>query len=230
MIKILSSLALAVLALLIVCLPLFQCSEGPGPQPREDLPWQITPTPAGSITVFDLTLGESTLGEAVAKLGQHYKLGLFRDPDGHVTLEAYFKEVVLGGFSARIIVNAALDQDILLGMLGHSDTAKQLQDGAEQYPVSAADIPTVMAAPIASVTYIPYARLDEEVVLQRFGEPVERIAVNVDTQHWLYPQQGLDLILSEEGQAVLQYLPPRHFERLREPLARQLDQNATPLR
>lgn len=183
----------------------------------QDLPWQITPTGDGSITVFGLTLGDSTLQDAVAKLGRRYELGLFVAPDGQINLEAYFRDTVLGGINAKIVVTAGLEQEILQNLLKAAASGERLPGDARKYPVSEADIPTALSAPIAFLTYAPYPELDDKLVLKRFGEPAERIAMD-DNVHWLYPEQGLDLVLNRDGKAILQYLPPRDFERIRMPL------------
>ncbi|MFZ1860136.1 MAG: hypothetical protein WAV81_05610, partial [Candidatus Competibacter sp.] len=69
--------------------------------PAEDLPWRITRGQNGAtITVFGLTLGESTVRDAVAKWGRRYELGLFQNPAGRLSLEAYFRDAVVGGLNA----------------------------------------------------------------------------------------------------------------------------------
>ena len=63
-------------------------------------------------------------------------------------------------------------------------------------------------------------KIEKEVekARKRFGEPAERIAAK-DGAHWLYPALGLDLLLGDNGQALLQYVPPAEFEqRLQKPL------------
>ena len=80
------------------------------------------------------------------------------------------------------------------------------------------DLALAWRAPIASVTFIPAASLDEQTVLRRFGAPAERIRVDERVEHFLYPDKGLDLALDSKGKEVLQYVAPRQFARLREPL------------
>ena len=61
-------------------------------------------------------------------------------------------------------------------------------------------------------------KFDADLVRKRFGEPAERLPVQ-DGMHWLYPSLGLDLLLGDNGGALLQYVPPAKFEqRLRTPL------------
>lgn len=71
---------------------------------------------------------------------------------------------------------------------------------------------------ITAITYMPVVKFDADLVRQRFGEPGERIAAEGGA-HWLYPALGLDLLLGDNGEALLQYTPPAEFEdRLRAPL------------
>ena len=53
----------------------------------------------------------------------------------------------------------------------------------------------------------------------RFGTPAERLAEGERLQHWLYPPQGLAVLLDAKGREVLQYVAPAEFEaRLAAPL------------
>jgi hypothetical protein len=80
------------------------------------------------------------------------------------------------------------------------------------------DRAAVASLTIRAIAVIPTVNLDEATVVQRFGEPGERIAVSDRRTHLLYPQQGLDVVLDMDGKELLQYVAPRDFARLREPL------------
>jgi hypothetical protein len=56
------------------------------------------------------------------------------------------------------------------------------------------------------------------MITQRFGQPAERIKAGTTFEHLLYPDRGLDIRLDTEGKEVLQYVAPRDFTRIREPL------------
>jgi hypothetical protein len=55
------------------------------------------------------------------------------------------------------------------------------------------------------------------VILERFGQPAERIRVNEHLEHLLYPAKGLDIVLDSKGRELLQYVAPARFEALRAP-------------
>ena len=194
----------------------------PGSQssaPGQDLPWQISVGPGGATsTVFGLTLGESSLREAVVKLGRRYELGLFEDRDGQLSLEAYFRDALLGGLNVRLVLAVDVPEATLAALKTHGGEGKPTASGMRRYPVAEIDHDLAMQGVIAALTYLPVVKFDADLVRQRFGEPAERIAAEGGA-HWLYPALGLDVLLGDNGEALLQYVPPADFAaRLRAPL------------
>ncbi len=187
--------------------------------PGQDLPWQVTVSPdSATLTVFGLTLGQSTVRDAVDKLGRRYELGVFQGRGGELSLEAYFRDAVVGGLNVRLVLAARLPEPMLEGLRGHAGAGKPTTDGGRRYPVAEADAILGLEAVVTGITYMPVVKFDAELVRKRFGEPAERIVVQ-DGAHWLYPALGLDLLLGGSGEALLQYVPPAEFERrLRVPL------------
>ncbi|MBK8962260.1 MAG: hypothetical protein IPM75_04090 [Candidatus Competibacteraceae bacterium] len=187
--------------------------------PAEDLPWRITRGQNGAtITVFGLTLGESTVRDAVAKWGRRYELGLFQNPAGRLSLEAYFRDAVVGGLNARLVASARLPEETLQAIRARAGTGAPTVEGGRRYAVSESDQALGLGATITAITYMPVVKFDAELVRERFGEPAEQLKAK-DGAHWLYPERGLDLLLGDDGEALLQYVPPPEFERrLRAPL------------
>ncbi len=186
------------------------------------LPWQIEPTAQGSIRVFGLTLGESTLQTAENQFQGGAKVSLFVSPEGRYKVEAYFDKVILGGFSAQLVMVMALSQEQQAAMFQRGARVSNLGGGRKKVTLAGDDVQTVLAAPIISMAYLTRARLDDELLLKRFGEPVQRIREpKNNTVHWLYPELGLDIALSDKGRAVLQYVSPQEFSGLIAPLLQQ---------
>jgi len=183
------------------------------------LPWQIEPTAEGSTRVFGLTLGESTLEAAENLFHGGAKVSLFVSPEGQHKVEAYFDKVILGGFSAQLVMVMALSQDQQAAMFQRGARVSNLGGGRKKVTLAGEDLQTVFVAPIASIAYLTRARLDDELLLKRFGEPAQRIREpENNTMHWLYPELGLDIALSDKGRAVLQYVSPKEFSGLITPL------------
>ena len=192
---------------------------GGGKDGAQFLPWQIEPTSGGSIRVFGITLGETTLHEANTLYHNGAEVSLFVSPKGQYKVEAYFDKVVLGGFSSQMILVVDLPQEQQTVMFQRGIRVSSLGSGKKKVTLAADDLQTAFAAPVISLTYLTRARLDNDLLIKRFGEPVKRISEpESNTTHWLYPEIGLDVALGEEGRAVLQYVPPNQFAVLMAPL------------
>ncbi|MDS4031584.1 MAG: hypothetical protein RKO66_16140 [Candidatus Contendobacter sp.] len=206
-------------ALSVLFLAVMHPPGGYSSKPGQDLPWQITTSPDGAtLTVLGLTLNRSTVRDAVDKLGRRYELGVFQGKDGDLSLEAYFRDAVVGGLNVRLVLAARLPEDLLSTFQAHVGEGQPTAAGGRRYPVAEADIDAGLGAVITAITYMPVVKFDAGLVRKRFGEPAEHIAAQ-DGAHWLYPALGLDLLLGDNGEALLQYVPPVEFERrLRAPL------------
>ena len=202
-------------------------SDSPGralqdPSTAQFLPWQIEPTEQGSTRVFGLTLGESTLQEAEDLFHGGAKVSLFVSPDAQYKVEAYFDKVMLGGFGAQLVMVMALSQEQQAAMFQRGARLSNLGGGRKKVTLAGDDLKTIFHTPIASIAYLTRARLDDELLRKRFGEPAQRIReAENNTTHWLYPELGLDVALNDEGRAVLQYVSPKQFPILMAPLQEQ---------
>ncbi len=186
---------------------------------EENLPWQIQRVDGGTIEVFGLTLGKTTLRDAELQFGVEAEISLFVPEKGEMVVEAYFDQLRISGLAAKMVLTLGIPQAEIEGFYERGLRIAGLGSGGRKVTLSTKDLARARQAPLALVTYIPQVNLDEEVVLRRFGEPAERIAEpNSQTVHWLYPDRGLDLALNPKEKEVLQYVPPAAFDRLREPL------------
>lgn len=186
---------------------------------EQRMPWQIEKTGEGLSTVFGLTLGRSTVADAELKLGTNAEVSLFSTNEDEFAIEVYFNNVSLAGLSAKIIIVTDLSTETLKNIYGRGERISALGDGTKKVSLSASDAPEVKAAAIASLTYLPRVSLDDELIQNRFGSPSEKITIEeTQTTHWLYPNLGLDIALSNEGGAVLQYVAPKDFSQISAPL------------
>ncbi len=186
-------------------------------KPVEGLPWQIETTSEGNSRIFGLTMGASTMGDAHTRFGEG-ELAIVAAPGEPESLELYFNEVTLGVLTGKLIATADMTADVLATLRQRASQAKYMASSAKKSALADHDIPAAYAAPIRAISFIPAINLDEAMVVQRFGQPAERIRTSDHTEHFLYPERGLDVILDSEGKELLQYVAPRNFARLREPL------------
>lgn len=188
------------------------------PSEKNDLPWHIEhPTP-DTIRIFGLTLGSSTAGEAEQRFHEEAQPSLFKSPDGQLVAEMFFEQVTLAGLKSRIVVNISVSAAELQAMYERGLRISGVGDSKKITPAPD-DAARLRALPISSLTYMPSVRLEEEIFLKRFGQPSQRIREKKSgAVHWLYPQDGLDITLGGEEKPVLQYVPPKDFDKLLQPL------------
>ena len=176
--------------------------------------------PAGAARrMVILSDGLPTVGEAEQRFGLDAELSLFRAADGKMVVEAFFDNVTLTGLGAKLVLVAGLSDQQLQGIYERGLRIANLGGGARKVTLGPDDVALVRKTPIASLTYLPKAHLDNALVAKRFGEPAERVTeAESGVVHWLYPAKGLDVAVSPDQKEVLQYVAPRDFERLRAPL------------
>jgi len=201
--------------LAFVLVTLLACERAPSPD--TGLPWQIETFSDGTSRVFGLTLARSTLADARQRFGQDVDIGIIAPPKETGTLEAYYYQVAAGPITGRIILVADLDQRVVAHLRARAVKSEYMESATRRYFLRQEDLPVALAAPIATLTFIPSVNLDERTVLGRFGAPSERVRTG-HVEHFLYPDRGLDLALDDKDKEVLQYVAPRDFARLRAPL------------
>jgi hypothetical protein len=211
---------LGVLALFFVSFFLLLAAPDNSVDTPDTLPWKIAhPTP-DTTRIFGITLGKTSLDEAAEtfKLQADIEVSLFMPTDGKLGVEAFFEEVNFNGLKAKIVMNLDIPTAELTGMFERGLRINNTPSG-KRITLTADDLARAKQAPIATLTYLPTVKLEEAVIAKRFGEPAMRIKeTESGTIHWLYPQHGLDIVLGGSEKPLLQYVPVKDFELLREPL------------
>ncbi len=182
----------------------------PSPQAPAEKPWEVTVMPDGNSRVLGIHLGQTNYKTAQQQLGVFGKTALFVDPDGSRSVEAYFDSINLGGLSAKLVMNLAVDEDRLQAMQSRTEDGEYKPSGAYQYQLSEQDRTFLLAAPVIGLTYIPSVRLDREMVESRFGEPARSEQSERDdngrvTETWFYPEIGLSVLFQSEQKTLLVY-------------------------
>lgn len=184
----------------------------------DTLPWHIShPTP-DTTRVFGITLGVTPLSDVEKAFRDQSEISLFKPKEGKLSVEAYYDEVNFNGLKAKIIMNIAVPEAELQGMF---QRGLRLNSGVSGKHVTMAfdDLARVRTLPVISLTYLPNVRIEQTVISKRFGAPAQRIREKDSTVvHWLYPNHGLDVALSDKEKPLLQYVPVKDFESLRAPL------------
>jgi len=199
-------LALLIVILVSASLIFFKSEEHASDEPVTGLPWQIDNLPGGNTRVFGITLEQTTLGEAIELLGNDMDLAIIAAPGEAGSLEAYYSHYAAGPITGKLILVLDIAPDILPAL-----RERAFHDGGtRRYHLHPDDLTVAYRARVRVITFLPSFNLDEEIVQERFGLPVEVIQVNKQ-QHLLYPGKGLDLILNTDSKELLQYLHPHAF-------------------
>jgi hypothetical protein len=184
----------------------------------ENLPWQIDVHNDGTSRVFGLTLGRSTLNDARGRFGPEPQVAIVAAPGEAGSLEAYFESVSIGFLTGKVILTLEAAPEVVDAMRARAAKTEHMESTTRKATLAAADRQSAERAPIRAIAFIPSAQLEEATIVQRFGQPAERVRDGEHVEHFLYPARGLDLIMDKKGKEVLQYVAPRDFARLREPL------------
>jgi hypothetical protein len=182
------------------------------------LPWQIDKLPDGSIRVFGIELGASTLGDAVHSLGGDAEIAVMTDKDGNSSLEMYFSSYRAGLLSGKLILLGDIDREVLATLKDRAASREVMKSTARKYVVNDSDRTQAYRARVKHIAFIPSVNLDEDIIRKRFGDVAETVQVGDDVKHFLYPALGLDVALSETGKEVLQYVAPADFASFTAPL------------
>jgi hypothetical protein len=78
-------------------------------------PWDVERDAAGTTHVFGLGMGESTLAEVRSLLDEEGKVNLFESPDGRLSVEVYFDNIILSNLRADWIATLQVPEADLAG-------------------------------------------------------------------------------------------------------------------
>jgi hypothetical protein len=214
------ALSLIALILLALILPFFIPNAGKqeGVDPNSNLPWQITADGQGGSSVFGLRPDVSTLGDVRRRLGDEIEVAIIAEPNEIGALEGYYAQLPLGFVLAKMIVTVDVPDEAISAMRERAVRAKHMESTTRRITLHPDDLAAADRWPIRAISVIPTVNLDEAAIVQRFGEPGERIVVSDKRTHLLYPKLGLDVVVDKDGKELLQYVTPQQFARLREPL------------
>ncbi|WP_462330666.1 hypothetical protein [Thiohalocapsa halophila] len=191
-------------------------------------PWDVSQDAAGNTRVFDLTIGESTLADARALLGEEGKINLFENPDGTRTVEVYFKNIFLSNLKADWIITLGVPEDQLAAIYERGLRISKTGSGSRKVKLDPVDVERLADAPIRILTYLPWKSLEPRDIAGRFGEPAEKRTEASGIVHWLYPELGMDIARDDDGGVVIQYLNPESFDRAVAPLPAPEEPAASP--
>jgi len=207
-----------IVILVVVSVVLFgywrmQSSRRP-PANIEGLPWQIDSLADGTSRVFGISLGKTTLAEVKKLMGDGAALAIIGTSKTDYGLEIYASHYRAGILNGKLVIVSDLDRTSL-GVMRQ----RAVREGASRrFLLHADDISAALQSRVKAITFIPGVNLDEDIVRRRFGSPGHIVSTGDTVKHFLYPDKGLDIIIDDRGKEVLQYVAPRDFSILMDPL------------
>lgn len=185
----------------------------------EKYPWQVSLLPDGRTRVFGIVFNETSLKTVDEILKSSPTIALFESKDS-LSLEAYYKNVTLAGLIGSFIFSLDASVMQLNEIKTESKKQNRTANNGIRYELDKDTSEKTKELRVTNLIYIPTVQLDEETIIKRFGQPDYKIKLETKEQgwHYLYPEKGLDLIFKEEGKEVLQYVLPKNFNLLLEPL------------
>lgn len=209
---------LTIVAALVIPFLLPASAPTIGDAEEHNLPWKIAVHTDGSTQVFGLSPGISTLTDARERLAQVPEIAIIGLRDQAGSLEAFFDSVRLGPLTGKLIVTAKVSDELAAAMRQRAIKTDHMDSAMLRSTLTQSDKAQAMLLPIHAIVFVPAARLDESIIVARFGAPVERRKSDDEVQHFLYPALGLDIALNAKGKAQLQYVAPKDFAQLLTPL------------
>lgn len=172
---------------------------------NQSMPWQSYVNAQGETVVFDLTLGTSTLLDAMRILGTEVEASLFEDKDAKQTLEVFFSSTKIGGIAAKVILNLNFNQPQFEYLHQHIKTTERLPTGNRKTDFDKAGEASLFKFTIESLSFIPKADLSAETIIGLFNKPKQVDRVESGVEYWHYPDKGLRIIVDQENKPILEF-------------------------
>ncbi len=172
---------------------------------NQAMPWQSYINDQDQTVVFDLTMGQSKLLDAARLFGTEIEASLFENENVDPELEVYFSSTKVGGISARIILNLALNKQNIDILRDNIDVSMMMPSGVKKTTFKAKAESLMSRFTIKSLTFIPRADLPENVVIDLFGKPDRVDLSDQGISYWHYPEKGLKIIMDDEQKDILEF-------------------------
>jgi hypothetical protein len=172
---------------------------------NQAMPWQSYINDQDQTVVFDLTMGHRKLLDAARLFGTEIEASLFEIENVDPELEVYFSSTKVGGISAKIILNLALDNQNIDILRDNIDVSMMMPSGVKKTTFKSKAESLMSQFTIKSLTFIPRADLPENVVIDLFGKPDRVDLSDQGISYWYYPEKGLKIIMDDEQKDILEF-------------------------
>jgi len=176
----------------------------------ETMPWEVDQLDNGSLRVFGLTLGKTSIQEAnqiFASFGKT-QFGIDTADNGLQTYQliTVYDDLSFGGLIAKLKLGYQIEPEKLLSIY-KSLNSPPTKPGVEFYPVDKTIELEYLNSAISSITYIPSLDYDLDTIRQNFGQASSENTINDEIQLWNYPQLGLTIHIHSTKSDEFVYAP-----------------------
>ncbi|MFO8004633.1 hypothetical protein [Thioalkalivibrio sp.] len=184
----------------------------------ENLPWQIETVAEDRTRVLGIELGQTTLMELAGRLPVP-DIRLFVAPDGSRTVEAFYANARIPPFEANLVLVPDLDEDEMAFVWEERTSERPMPSGARRYGLSDDALRMLGRMAAVEMSYIPRARWDAHLIRERFGDPAGHLRIGDDQDYWLYPDQGLAIMVpTDRGRVLMHYVTLERWDAVLERL------------
>jgi len=194
-----------VLSAILVFLAIFLFTRDMEMPKNQAMPWQSYINDKQQTVVFNLTMKKSHLIDAARQFGTEIEASLFENDSVKPELEVYFSSTKVGGISARIVLNLLVDDQIIERLLKNIDESMVMPSGVKKTTFTATGERLMSNLTIKSLSFVPSANLEEQVIENLFGKPDRIELATQGVTYWHYPQKGLRIIVDNEQKEILEF-------------------------
>lgn len=182
------------------------------PITAEQLPWNAHYNEQGQLKTLGLTIGHSTLADAMKLYGKDVEIKIFSHKDeSNKSLEAFFPVIYIGSIKAGLALRLNATKNAIETAFDNGKKITLTANGERQVELYTSDAIEFFNVPISSATLVPRKNLSDRAIAKRFGEPNSKETQSDGLNHWFYHDKGLELIIDEDGPEALQYSNMREF-------------------
>ena len=164
---------------------------------------------AGRVHVLGIVLGETTLRSAEKALKSRSDIALYIYPDTHkdagMRLEAFFPSIA---DHSKVILVLDADQQLLEQIQQNSTVPHLYPNSVARMNLHPVNIPTVHQLRVSRLTLIPSLSITAEMLNSRFGEAAAVTTDGEGAMHYMFPDVGLEAVLSEKDASMLHFSNP----------------------
>ena len=179
----------------------------PGQVDMRDLPWNSFRDDQGRVHALGLVIGQSTLRDAMARYGKDVEIKEFTNEDLQpASVEAYFPSIYIVSIKSPLILRLKVSPQRMQALLEEAPGVRATPSGDKEVLLSDFQARSLLDAPIEAITLPVSKDLPKEAILKRFGQPTHIRKNPADnTERWIYPEKGLEIIVDPDGKEVLEW-------------------------